>query len=123
MAKMIQVVRLAPGKMPEVATIEAGLDSLQAEVGGRIEVVGLAKGVDAYVNEEGLLENLPFNCHLPSEFGGGRTVPVVGNIVIASHDDEGETTGLTDKQAAYWQAMLSGVRTAQARLMPRTARA
>jgi len=110
MSKTIRVVRLVPGQMPEVATIAAGLNSLQSEVGGNIEVVGLDKGVDAYVNEEGLLIGLPFNCHLPSAFAGGRMVPVVGTIILASHDEEGETVSLTDEQVGYWQATLASLR-------------
>ena len=113
MAKTIRVVRLAPGKMPEETTIMAGLDSLQSEVGGNIEVVGLDKGVDAYVNEEGLLIGLPFNCHLPTAYAGGRMVPVVGTIILASHDAEGETVSLTDEQAAYWHSVLASLRTAR----------
>lgn len=96
----LQVIRLTPGKAPEVAFIDKGLDALQKEVGGYIEVLGIKSGIDAYVNEEGLLDGLPFNRFLPTLWGGGRLIPVVGPAVIAGHDDEGETIGLTDGQVA-----------------------
>lgn len=103
----IRAIRIEVGSNPEVVFIESGLDSLQSEVGGLIEAVSLDPKTDAYVNEEGLLHGLPFNRHLPTTYGGGRMVPVVGNVIIVSHDEEGETVGLTEQQAKDWLAVLS----------------
>lgn len=100
MAETIRVMRLAVGKPPEVVDIPAGLESLQKEVGGYIEVVGIRNGIDAYVNEEGFLIGLPFNRVIPTTFGGGRLVPVAGNVVVAGHNDEGDTVSLTNEQVA-----------------------
>lgn len=106
MAK-IKALRVLPGMLPQAVEIDSGLRSLQAEVGGSIELVSLDAKTDAYVNEEGLLERLPFNRYLPTKFGGGRAVPVVGNVIIVSHDHEGETVGLTDEQVSYWSVVLA----------------
>ena len=73
--------------------------------GGQFEMVSLDSKTDAYVNGEGLLEGLPFNCVLPSVFGQG--VPVVGNVIVVSHNNEGDTTGLTKAQIAKWMPLLA----------------
>ena len=100
----IRVIRLLPGQPPELADIPKGLEALQKEVGGYIDVLGLKPGVDAIVNDEGLLDGLPFNRMLPSSYGK-RMVPLVGPIIIAAHDDEGETVSLTTAQVAEWMAV------------------
>ncbi len=96
MAK-IRVIRLRVAEAPEVVFIDDG--TLQEEVGGYIDVVPMAEGVDAFVNDEGILDGLPFNRVLPTSRGG---VPVVGDVVLAGHDGEGETISLTDAQIAHW---------------------
>lgn len=102
----IKVIRCLPGMAPEVVTIEKGLEALQREVGGYIDVVGLESGVDAYVNDEGLLEGLPFNRALPTSYGA-RMVPIVGPIIVAGHDEEGDTVSLTPTQLSKWVTILS----------------
>jgi hypothetical protein len=103
MAK-IKAIRVEPGMDPVAVEIEDGLSSLQSEVGGYIALVSLDERVDAYVNDEGLLDGLPFNRVLPTPYG---KVPVVGNIIVVSHDNEGETTGLTDAQVSDWLQRLA----------------
>lgn len=100
----IKAIRMVVGQAPVEVEIDSGLQSLQSEVGGYISLVSLDAKTDAYVNDEGLLERLPFNCVLPSEYGG---VPVVGNVIIVSHDDEGETTSLSKAQVAKWMPRLA----------------
>ena len=103
MAK-IKAIRVVPGMEPEAVEIDSGLKSLQSEVGGYIALVSLDEQTDAYVNDEGLLTGLPFNRVLPTPYG---KVPVVGNIIVVSHDNEGETTGLTDAQVSNWLLRLA----------------
>lgn len=102
--KKLRAIRVSVGKKPEVVEISGDLKSLQSEVGGLIALVSLDAEVDAFVNDEGLLERLPFNRVLPTEYG---KVPVVGNVIVVSHDDEGETAGLTEAQVAKWLPVLA----------------
>lgn len=93
----IRAVRITPGAEPEVVEIEDTLEAMQAEVGGFIECLGLGDRVDAMVNEEGPLHELPFNRLMMTPYGPR---PVVGNIIVVAHDREGETVGLSDAQLA-----------------------
>lgn len=102
--KKMRAIRVTVGQKPEVVEIAGDLKSLQSEVGGLIALVSLDAEVDAFVNDEGLLERLPFNRVLPTEYG---KVPVVGNVIVVSHDDEGDTAGLTDAQVSKWLPVLA----------------
>jgi len=93
----IRAVRIAPNAAPVVVEIEDSLEAMQAEVGGCIECLGIGGKVDAMVNEEGLLKNLPFNRYLMTPYGPR---PFVGTAIVVAHDDEGETVGLSDAQIA-----------------------
>ena len=79
---------------------------LREAVGGLIDVVELrGKGVDMWVNDEGLilgLEQNPYGTALyDEEFGTPQ--PIVGNIIITGAcDEEGETLGLTDEQVDFF---------------------
>lgn len=81
-----------------VKDIEGNLESLQAEVGGRIEFFTVKiKGqyFDIILHDEGKFENLPPNIAVFNE--GQMFDIIVGNVVIAKADDEGRTIGLTDE--------------------------
>lgn len=106
MGKVANAIRMVPGKAPECVQIQLELADLQREVGGYIELVSLDAKVDAYVNSEGLLEGLPFNCVLPTTYAP-QGVPVVGNVIVVSHDSEGDTVGLSDAQIAQWLPRLA----------------
>ena len=63
-------------------------------------------GIDCFVNEEGLLNQLPLNSCLTvfaSKTYGG---PLVGDAVFAGHDSEGETVGLEEDDAKAIVQML-----------------
>ena len=78
---------LKPGKPGEPIEIENTLEALQAAVGGYIEVVTLGGGQAAVVNEEGKINDLPFNRAL---YAGGMD-PVdylFGNVLIVGTDGE-----------------------------------
>ena len=73
---------------------------LQKEVGGWIEVVHLdLEGVETliqmWVNEEGLLESLPYNSLASHLYGHG---PIVGNVVLTGFDVEGDACTLTEAE-------------------------
>ncbi|CAH0165086.1 DUF3846 domain-containing protein [Microbacterium sp. Bi128] len=84
----------------------AALDSLedyQQAVGGWFEAVDIPdRGVTMYVNEEGLIRDLPFNrratflwrFHVPQ----ARDARLVGDVaVVGLTDDEGESTELPNE--------------------------
>lgn len=64
-----------PGKKPRITEIENNLAALQEAVGGYIETVTLAKDCCIICNEEGRLQELPYNL----TFGG---IPFVGTVLF-----------------------------------------
>ena len=102
---MIRAIRMTPGRPPMLTEIGSDLRSLQHEVSGGIELVSLDSKTDAYVNDEGLLRQLEFNCMLPTDHYG--EVPVVGTVIVVSHDGEGDTVGLSDEQISKWLVRLA----------------
>lgn len=57
----MKILRKRPGKAWEFAEGENTLEALQAEVGGYIETVSFLSDVCIIVNEEGLINDMPFN--------------------------------------------------------------
>lgn len=97
MTKQITVIIKKPGEEATVETVASGLKSMQAIVGGSIElmhgdVVGLSRLVDVWFNEEGKLESLPPNLNLVCE--GQRFDVLVGTAFFTSHNDKGDTLSL-----------------------------
>lgn len=99
----MEVLVLSDGKL-EAKNIENKLEELQKIVGGYIEIPFLSEvfnknEIDVIINDEG-----KFTDGLKPEIAviygeTGRVLDVVyGNCIFASHDDEGETVGLTDEQ-------------------------
>ena len=109
--KMLTVLHLNAGELqPEVKVIPHGLKNLQALVGGLLDVVragaylpeelantALAK-YDIWVNDEGLVSRLPFNiCLNRHELMAKRydyAGILVGDIFLAGHGEEGNTTSI-----------------------------
>lgn len=91
---MIQALRVAPGSAPEIVTVPDKLESLQAAVGGYIEVLELDCGVCLICNEEGKLLGLPAN----RQVGGDI---IAGTFLIVGEAD-GEFCSLADSDAAYY---------------------
>lgn len=71
--------------------IEDKLEILQTLVDGLIEVVELTPGIDMICNEEGKLIGLEENINLDYDI-------IVGDVIICSHDNEGNFVGLSDEQ-------------------------
>jgi hypothetical protein len=94
---MINVIVKEPNKGARVEKIDGDLKSMQAIVGGLIQlvpgdVIGLPPGVDMYVNDEGKLQELAPNLALRSQ---GKVFDiVVGTAFYAMHDDEGAAVDL-----------------------------
>lgn len=99
----IKVVVLSDGKL-EVKEIENTLENLQKIVGGYIEIPllgGVFKkhDIDTIINEEGkFIESL--NPEIALIDGNTKKIldVVYGNIIFASHDEVGNTIGLTEEQ-------------------------
>lgn len=90
----------------EAREISNALGELQKIVGGYIEIPFLSRvfrdnGIDVIINEEGkYIEGLkPEIAVVDGETKQVLDV-VMGNCIFASHDDEGETVGLTEEQLA-----------------------
>ena len=88
---MIKVLVKEPNKIAVLKEIEGDLKSMQAIVGGRIEVVTLSHDPKILLicNEEGKLNGLKANIAI-------RGDRVAGTVFFALGDDEGEIVGLED---------------------------
>lgn len=75
---------------------ESNYEMISQNVGGLICCANYFpfNGVDAWVNDEGLLMDLPYVCMF--EFGNNR-MPLAGNIVFTRTNIDGETIPLTDE--------------------------
>ena len=107
---------LSNGRLEE-RDIENTLDTLQEIVGGYIEIPYLGKtfadnGIDAIINEEGKLID-GINPEIAIVDGENWQILdiVFGNCIFVSHNDEGETIGLNDKQIAIVKEELKEVTT------------
>ena len=110
-AKMLTVLHLKAGELqPEVKVIQHTLENLQGLVGGWLDVVragsylpealahtALAK-YDIWVNDEGLVNQLPFNiCLNQHELMAKRydyAGILAGDIFLAGRDDDGNTISI-----------------------------
>lgn len=92
--EMIQALRIAPGAAPEVVVISSTLKSLQTEVGGYIETVGLDCGTLLICNKKGKLMGLPANRPLGDDI-------IAGTFLIVGEAD-GEFCSLTDTDATRY---------------------
>ncbi len=88
----------------EVKEIGTELEDLQAIVGGYIEVPFLSRvfadnGIDVIINEEGKFIE---DCKPQIAIVDGETKQILdvvyGNCIFASHNEEGDTIGLTEEQ-------------------------
>ena len=77
---------------------------LRAGVGGWIELVRLNHGVDMWVNENGIAENLPYNPTATAIYWsnfGFMSGQIFGDVVFTNSNAEGDTIGLTVSQFEY----------------------
>lgn len=87
----------------EQREIKNTLEALQKVVGGWIEIPYLShkfaeEGIDVIINEEGKLIGLEPQIAVCNKGSFELLDLVVGNVLFASHDEEGNTIGLTETQ-------------------------
>lgn len=87
-------------EQPREVFVEDKLETYQKIVGGYLEAVQFHSDIVMWLNEEGLLIELPHNFEtVVVQNGVIRPVHhIVGNVFFSSKDDEGNTTSLSDYQ-------------------------
>lgn len=85
----IKVLVVEPEKEPYIKEIDNTLEGLQNEVDGFIEVLELERHVDVILNEEGKINNLPFNRAVNND--------VLCGTFIVTGEKNGDTISLSDE--------------------------
>lgn len=98
----MKVLVLSNGVFEE-KEIENTLEALQEIVGGWIEIPFISEklyeeGIDIIINEEGKLIGLEPQIAIVQKGKNKILDLVMGNCIFASHDEEGNTIGLNDRQ-------------------------
>lgn len=97
-------VLVLSGTKFETKEIENTLEELQNIVGGYIEIPMMSKkfyecDIDMIINEEGkLIEDMNPEIAVVKRSTGDLLDVVMGNIIFASHDTEGNTIALNEEQ-------------------------
>ena len=109
----MQIFKIDTDGNAAVKDIKGDLKSLQTEVGGLITLANYYaelenNGIDIYADDEGLLKVDPKTTLIITDKKNRMKVLMclVGNLIFVSHDDEGNTLGLTDEQIAFIKAHL-----------------
>ena len=82
MSDKINVWVKHPGKQPEWVLIWNTLEDMQQIVGGYIEAVYIAEDMAIICNEEGLINNLSFNCKVCGHH-------LFGDLILVGCDEDG----------------------------------
>lgn len=124
--EMITILHLRAGDLePVIEIIPHTLENLHALVGGWLDVVraggylpdelahtALAK-YDIWVNDEGLINNLPFNICLNVQALTEKRYEyagiLAGDIFLAGHDDDGNTTSIQLEDVPELKRVLQGL--------------
>jgi len=99
----MKVLTLSNGKL-EAKEINNTLEELQKIVGGYIEIPYLGEtfrnnGIDTIINDEGkFIDGLKPEIAIVDKKEGKILDVVYGNCIFASHDEEGNTIALNEKQ-------------------------
>ena len=109
----MQIFKIDTDGNAAVKDIEGDLKSLQTEVGGLLTLAPYYEelenyGVDIFADDEGLLKANPKTTLIITDKKNRMKVltALVGNLIFVSHDDEGNTLGLTDDQIMFIKAHL-----------------
>jgi hypothetical protein len=90
-------------------TDETAYAVISKAVGGYIEAVRVTPTLTMWVNESGLLENLPINeigCFAYLTAFGTLRSPIVGDVIFTgTEDEEGNTLGIDAEGLAWMLAM------------------
>jgi hypothetical protein len=81
---------------------DLNLSTMQKLVGGYIQCLPIAPGIDLWLNEEGRLQGMAPNVVVPVPGRGDFTI--VGPCFIAGNTDQGDSRGLTGPEAVKWLA-------------------
>ena len=88
--KQIKIVFVAVGESPVVMVMENKLEAMQKLVGGYIEILEIAEGLDLVCNEEGKLDGLKPNHVVGDDI-------IVGDFFVTRVDYKtGEHISITD---------------------------
>ena len=99
--KKIRVLMIAPGKEPDIVTLDNNLDALQKAVSidapsqGLIEIITLDKKNCILCNEEGKLIGLAPNRRLGHDI-------IVGVFYICGQSKDGELRSLSEDRIRFW---------------------
>ena len=77
----MRILKIEPGKQPEIIEIEKSLKALQEQVGGYIETLTFAEDAALIVDEEGKLKGKPYNFTFCGEV-------LVGTVLFVGVDGE-----------------------------------
>ena len=109
----MQIFKIDTDGNAAVKDIKGDLKSLQTEVGGLITLANYYEeledhGIDIFADDEGLLKADPKTTLIITDKKNRMKVLtcLVGNLIFVSHDDEGNTLGLTGSQVAFIKAHL-----------------
>ena len=104
----MQIFKIDTDGNADVKEIKGDLKSLQAEVGGLLTLANyyeelVENRIDIFADDEGLLKADPKTTLIITDKENRMKVltALVGNLVFVSHDDEGNTLGLTDEQIVF----------------------
>lgn len=99
----MKVLVLSNGQF-KLEDIPNTLDAIQEIVGGYIEIPYISNdlyknGIDVIINDEGkLIDGMNKEIAVVEKSTGKVLDIIFGNCIFASHDEEGETVGLTEDQ-------------------------
>ena len=97
----IEVLVVEPNKEPYVKEVKNTLESLQDTVGGLIEYINVEDNVDLICNEEGKMNNLPFNRSIGNDV-------IAGTFIIAGVNlNTGETISIPKDKTKKYMSIFS----------------
>ena len=105
MGKMIKILVCKAGQKAEVQEMEHSLANMQKLVGGLIECIRIAPGVDLWCNEEGKINGLPLNLRSPQDPVFPNDI-IAGDFFLAGHRGAG-TTSLSDKNIERFKTIFA----------------
>lgn len=105
MPNPIRAIVLKPerAELEVIENFDQSLESIQEIVGGYVQTLVLrskdGREVTIWFNEEGKLMGLPINFPIVQE---GKVIElIVGNVLVTSINDSGETVGLNDEELDF----------------------
>lgn len=100
MAKIKVIIKRPEEEFGHVCNISASLENLQKTVGGYIEAVPLTDKIVMICNEDGKLQHLEHNFHLPFD-------TMVGTVIICGVDGD-EFSDIPEWFFKIWKELLRG---------------